>query len=357
MNAGIRGPRLTHLRRVPIVAPAQVIYGDEFLVSTALRELQEEVGPVESREANCHRVSAPQANLSSISPMCNAMPFLAEKRLVMVTGALAEVEPSRAGGQRRGRSRASARSSARVSEGSWEGLEGYLECMPPTTLLVFVDGPIRGGNPLLERLHAVAQVRELPTPNGEALSRWIRSRVGEKGCSIVPGAITLLSQLVGPNLRVLDNELEKLALYAGEESIVEAHVRELVPEMRETSVFNVVDAVLERRPAVALRATNRLSQGGAGFSEVIAMVSMQVRRVVLARHLLDSGLPQSEIGSRLNIGPDFVLRKTMQQARSHSPDGLAMLYEALLEADLAVKQGRMEEEVALQLLVTQVPGR
>ena len=341
------------------MAPAQVIYGDEFLVSTALRELQEEVGPVESREANCHRVSAPQANLASISPMCNAMPFLAEKRLVMVTGALAEVEPSRAGGQRRSRSRsrASARSSARVSEGSWEGLEEYLGCMPPTTLLVFVDGPIRGGNPLLERLHAVAQVRELPTPNGEALSRWIRSRVGEKGCTIVPGAITLLSQLVGPNLRVLDNELEKLALYAGEESIVEAHVRELVPEMRETSVFNVVDAVLERRPAVALRATNRLSQGGAGFSEVIAMVSMQVRRVVLARHLLDSGLPQSEIGSRLNIGPDFVLRKTMQQARTHSPEGLAMLYEALLEADLAVKQGRMEEEVALQLLVTQVPGR
>ena len=338
------------------MAPAQVIYGDEFLVSTALRELQEEVGPVESREANCHRVSAPQANLSSISPMCNAMPFLAEKRLVMVTGALAEVEPSRAGGQRRGRSRASSRSSARVSGGSWEGLEEYLERMPPTTLLVFVDGPIRGGNPLLERLHAVAQVRELSTPNGEALSRWIRSRVGEKGCSIVPGAITLLSQLVGPNLRVLDNELEKLALYAGEESIVEAHVRELVPEMRETSVFNVVDAVLERRPAVALRATNRLSQGGAGFSEVIAMVSMQVRRVVLARHLLDSGLAQSEIGSRLNIGPDFVLRKTMQQARSHSPEGLAMLYEALLEADLAVKQGRMEEEVALQLLVTQVPG-
>ena len=339
------------------MAPAQVIYGDEFLVSTALRELQEEVGPVESREANCHRVSAPQANLSSISPMCNAMPFLAEKRLVMVTGALAEVEPSRAGGQRRGRSRASSRSSARVSGGSWEGLEEYLERMPPTTLLVFADGPIRGGNPLLERLHAVAQVRELPTPNGEALSRWIRSRVGEKWCSIVPGAITLLSQLVGPNLRVLDNELEKLALYAGEESIVEAHVRELVPEMRETSVFNVVDAVLERRPAVALRATNRLSQGGAGFSEVIAMVSMQVRRVVLARHLLDSGLAQSEIGSRLNIGPDFVLRKTMQQARSHSPEGLAMLYEALLEADLAVKQGRMEEEVALQLLVTQVPGR
>ncbi len=335
------------------MAPVQVIYGDEFLVSTALRELQEEVGPVESREANCHRVSAPQASLTAIAPMCDAVPFLAEKRLVMVTGALSEVEPSRSGGQRRGRGRASSRSSG----GSWEGLDEYVGRMPPTTLLAFVDGPIRSGNPLLEQLRPLAEIREMTTPAGEALARWIRSQVAAKNCNIMPGAITLLSRLVGPNLRVLDNELEKLALYAGQEPIAEAHVRDLVPEVRETSVFNVVDAVLERRPAVALRATNRLSQGGAGFSEVISLVSMQVRRVVLARHLLDSGLPQAEIGTRLNIGPDFVLRKTIQQARSHSSEGLSMLYEALLEADLAVKQGRMEEEVALQLLFTQVPSR
>ena len=340
-----------------MLPPVQVIYGDEFLVSTALRELQEEVGPPESREANSHRASAPQANLSSITPMCDAMPFLAEKRLMMVTGALAEVEPRRTSGSARGQGRGRGRGASRSTGGSWEGLEEYVDRMPPTTLLVFVDGPIRSGNPLLERLRPLGQVREMPTPAGESLGRWIRTRVGEKGGGILPGAITLLSRLVGPNLRVLDNELEKLALYAGEDPIVEAHVRELVPEVRETSVFNVVDAVLERRPAVALRATNRLSQGGAGFSEVISMVSMQVRRVVLARHLLDSGLPQAEIGSRLNIGPDFVLRKTIQQARSHSPEGLARLYEALLEADLAVKQGRMEEEVALQLLFTQVPSR
>ena len=339
------------------MAPVQVIYGDEFLVSTALHELREEVGPPESREANSHRVSAPQASLSAIAPMCDAMPFLAEKRLVMVTGALTEVEPARTGGQRRGRTRATSRASARASGGNWERLEEYVERMPPTTLLVFIDGPIKGGNPLLEQLRPLAEVREMPTPNGEALGRWIRSRVGENGSSILPGAITLLTQLVGPNLRVLDNELEKLALYSGEQPIAEAHVRELVPEIRETSVFNLVDAVLERRPAVALRATNRLSQGGAGFSEVIALMSMQIRRVVLARHLLDSGLPQPEIGSRLNLGPDFVVRKTIQQARSHSAEGLAMLYEALLEADLAVKQGRMEEDVALQLLFTQVPSR
>ena len=334
------------------MAPVQVIFGDEFLVSTVLKQLQEGIGPEESRDANSHRMSSPQARLSSIAPMCDAVPFLAEKRLVIVSGALSEVEPSRTGGQRRGRGRAASRSTV----SNWEGLEEYVERMPPTTLLTFIDGPIRAGNPLLEQLRPLAEVREMPTPAGEALARWIRSQIAEKNCNIMPGAITLLTQLVGPNLRVLYSELEKLALYAGGDAIAESHVRELVAEVRETSVFTVVDAVLERRPAIALRATNRLSQGGSSFSDVISLVSMQVRRVVLARHLLDSGLSQAEIGSRLNIGPDFVLRKTIQQARSHSPQGLTLLFEALLEADLAVKQGRMDEEVALQLLFTQVPS-
>ena len=71
------------------------------------------------------------------------MPFLAEKRLVMVTGALTEVEPARTGGQRRGRARATSRASARASGGNWEKLEEYVERMPPTTLLVFIDGPIK----------------------------------------------------------------------------------------------------------------------------------------------------------------------------------------------------------------------
>ena len=167
----------------------------------------------------------------------------------------------------------------------------------------------------------------------------------------------MLARLVGPNLRVLDNELEKLALYARGDAISEAHVRELVPEAREASVFSLVDAVLERRPAVALRASSRLRQNGADFSYIVVMVARQLRLVVLARDLLDGGTPTAEIGNRLNIGADFVVRKTIQQARSYPLEGLIRLYEALLDTDLAVKQGRLEEELALQLFFTQVASR
>ena len=40
----------------------------------------------------------------------------------------------------------------------------------------------------------------------------------------------------------MDNELEKLTLYAGERPIEEGDVRLLVPQSREASVFSAVDA-------------------------------------------------------------------------------------------------------------------
>ena len=237
-------------------------------------------------------------------------------------------------------------------------MEGYLGAMPETTLLVFADGPLGRRNPLLERLRPLAQVREMPTPVGEGLARWVREAAAAQGGSIAPGAIRLLCQLVGPNLWVLDRELCKLALYAGDAPISEVHVRALVSQAREATVFDVVDSLLEGRQATAYRSMVRLRQEGADFSYIVAMVARQLRQVVLAKEILTRGSGEREVGQRLQIPAEFVVKKTVAQARRHSRQGLAQMYQELLEADLAVKLGRMDEDLALHQLVRQaVPRR
>ena len=325
--------------------PVHVVYGDSFLVASALRELKQEVGPPEVWEANCHHIPADQASVASLKPVCDAVPFLAQMRLVIVEGLLATMETRDGSGQRR---RAGGPGRAATN---WDGLEAYLGAIPATTLLVFVDGALRRQNPLLERLRPLAQVREMATPSGEALSRWIRTIAASREAHINPGAIGLLSRLVGPNLWLLYNELEKLALYAAGAPISEVYVRELVPQAREATIFNVVDGVLEGRYATAFRAIVSLREGGAEFSYVIAMMARQLRQVLLARELLDGGCPQTEMGHKLHITARFALQKTVEQAKRHSRQGLVRLYEELLETDLAVKQGRMGEDLALQLFV------
>ena len=87
------------------------------------------------------------------------------------------------------------------------------------------------------------------------------------------------------------------------------------------------------------------------------MVERQLRLLALARNAMDEGAPQSDMGRRIGATSDFVLRKTVDQARRHSFADITYRYERLLEADLAIKTGRMEPDLALELLAADQPGR
>ena len=81
------------------------------------------------------------------------------------------------------------------------------------------------------------------------------------------------------------------------------------------------------------------------------MIERQLRLLALARDSIDRGLPQSELKGRLGTSSDFVVRKTAEQARNHSMPEIIWQYNRLLETDLAIKRGRLEPHLALELLV------
>ena len=336
--------------------PSHILLGDSFLVSRALRELQSLVGPPELLEANSHRLSRSELDPAQVGTLCNAVPFLAAHRLVVLEGLLSQFNARE--GRRRTSTQGPRRSSASTGQGnlaSWEYLPRYIaEEMPPTTLLVFLEESVSRGNALLEKLRTVVKVQEYPTPSGEALARWIRNSAAEKGARIAPGAIRLLAQVVGGNLWAMDTELEKLDLYTEDRDIQEGDVRLLVSQAREVSIFAAIDALLEGRSGTALGLMNRLRQDGVDFPHLVSMIARQLRLVTLAQDLADNGRRHDEIRDRLGISHDFALKRTMEQAKRHSWSSLKQLYEKLMDADVAVKQGKLEQGIALELLVGEV---
>ena len=188
-----------------MTAPAQVLYGDDFLVSEALMELRDDVGPEDLRDANSHRLAGPDVSPQEIQAVCNAVPFLASYRLVIVEGLLGRFESAQPRRGSRGGRQGS--QSSRTSTAGWDELARYIaNDMPPTTALAFVDERVMRNNPMLAILRPAAEIKELATPTGEALARWIKERAAAKGAQITPGAIRILSQFVGGNLRVMDGE-------------------------------------------------------------------------------------------------------------------------------------------------------
>lgn len=323
--------------------PVIVLHGDSFLVAEALANIRRGLGPEDFLESNTHKLNGNSVTLEEVRAVSSAMPFLAEHRLVVVEGLLGSFEargPRRRGG-----------GTSRNRLARWEGLGEYAGEVPPTTHLIFSDEALRANNPLLRRLSGNAEVRSLQVPRGEELARWIRNRAKSKDASISPGALRLLTQFVGPNLRLLDSELEKLSLYAGEEQIGEEHVRSMVAQVREASIFAAVDAIVQGNPSVALRLLQKLRNDGAALPYIQAMIARQLRLVTVAKELVERRVPRGEMGARLELRADFAVRKTLDQARRFSWPRLKGLYACLLEMDLAIKQGRQDEDLALELLV------
>ncbi len=327
-----------------------VLHGeDDFSKKAFLNALREEIGQLDIRDANTTVLEGPELNLPHLLEVANVVPFLAERRLVIAEGLLGRFEEARPA--RRSRA-AGGRRNDPLEE--WKGLTGSLSELPPTTLLVFLEGRLRRGNQLLSELSDVAEVKEFRILTGDALSRWLASRVEEMGLKITNNAARQLIDLVGGDLWVMQGELEKLALYADGETVDPETVQLLVANSREANIFRTVDMVLGGRTSNALRLIKQMQESGADAGYIIAMLARQLRLMLLAKDFLGQGVPGSEMGRRLGLTADFAVKRTLEQSRRHSKEKMVAMYVNLMEADLAIKRGRLSDDLAIETLFVEL---
>ena len=322
-------------------------YGDDdFTIEEALVSLRNEVGLPDVRDVNTAAFDA-SVSRAELAATCDTIPFLADKRLVIVRGLISRFE-------RRLPSRSRSKTDTAVAGlGEWEGLSEYLQRVPETTDLVFVEGALAATNPLLKAVQPHANARTYSRPNPTELRQWIRIRVASMGAEIDPDAVDELAQTIGGDLRVVAGELEKLALYRSGASIRHEDVLEMVSYTLDASIFATVDTILEGRYAAAARMVHLILGSGGSPSYLLAMLSRQVRLLILAKDLGARRVPAPERGKHLGLS-GFPLRKTMEQERKFRPEQLVQVHRRLLEADLSIKSSSLDESVTLDLLVAEV---
>ena len=314
---------------------------DDFTIEESLASLRNEVGLPDVRDVNTVTFDA-SSRRAEIAATCDTGPFLADKRRVVVRGLGTRFE--------RRRSSQSWSKTEASGLGEWAGLSEYLVLVPKTTNLVFVDGALTASNPLLKEIKPHASTRLFSRPNPRELRQWIRTRVASIGADIEPDAVEELAKTIGNDLRVIAMELEKLSLYKSGTAIHHKDVIDMVSYIRDATIFPAVDAILEGRFADAVRMVHQILGSGGSPSYLLAMLSRQVRLLMIAKDLGARGVPTPEYGKRLRLS-GYPLRKTMEQERKFRPEQLVQIHRRLLKADLSIKSSSLDESVVLDLLV------
>jgi DNA polymerase-3 subunit delta len=327
-----------------------ILYGkDDFSLQQALEEIKNELGNKEMLAVNTSTLDGQQLRLSQLMDACSAVPFLCPCRLVIVKGLLGRLE-TKFGSERR-TARSKAKNNSALEE--WAGLPEYIKRMPPTTLLVLIDGEVKAGNRLMKSLAPLAKIKGFPQLNDRDLSDWVQGRIKEGGGNISPAALKLLVGLVGADLWVMSGEIDKLLAYSSGQVITEDNVKQLTCYAREANIFALVDAILEGRRSQAQQLLHRLLRDGASPSYILAMITRQLRLIVIAK---DLGRKKSQPGipDSLETVSNYSIDKAAKQAKAFTLERIKNAYDKLLETDIGIKTGKYEGDLALDLLVVEL---
>lgn len=325
-----------------------ILYGqDDFSLNQTVEKIKAGLGDPQMLAVNTARLDGQKLTLSELKENCGAVPFLSSYRLVIVDGLLGKFESKP--GKKRLSKRAVSKSTSGLGE--WEDLAPYIKQMASTTVLILIDGKLSGNNSLMGKLLPLAQVKTFPLLRGKKLADWVQQRVTEESGSITPGAVDLLAELLGGNLWAMNNEILKLLLYAHGRTISEDDVRQLVGYAQEANIFALADAIVEGQTDIAQRILHRCYQEGDPATYILTMVTRQFRLIAQAKEL-SSGLSRKQIQSKLGLKP-FAVDRTLSQAKLYDLEHIKRAYDKLLETDLAIKTGKYDDQLALELLVAE----
>jgi DNA polymerase-3 subunit delta len=314
--------------------PVYLLSGsDRPKITRALRRLRDRVGDDATEQLSARELTGDDAVAS-----CNAMGlFVGNGRLVIVD----EVE--------------------RWKADDVKAVAGYLAAPAPATVLALVATELKADSALAK---AVKKAGELLTYDVQKrrVPEWVAEQFARLGAKADRDACRALVEAVGDDLEDLSSEIDKLATWAGGETITVSDVEAMAVGRAETPIFSVTDAWGRRDAGAVLATTESLLERthrtrSGELLRIVASLVGHVGRVRRIQRLADEGVRARDAAGKLKMHP-FAAEKAFAQAANFSADELSAAVVRLAELDAAAKGGsRMPAELELDRALVDVTRR
>ncbi len=325
-----------------------LLYGnDGYRVRHALRAIRAQADAGDGMlDANTTVLDGASLTPGELLGHAQAAPFLASARLVIVEGLLAQI-----GGGRRGRRGKKAADGGPLA--AWEAAAAQLAdpaTMPASTTLVFVEGELPKTNAAFPIFAPIAHAVQYDKLAKDELPGWVQRAADARGLRVAPRALAAIVRLTAGDLWTAENELDKLAAYAGGDAVDEDMVMRVVSAAQEARVWDLSDAVVAGDERKALASMRALIEAGEAAPLLMFMLVRQYRQIAIVKDMRERRARQDEIARVTGI-PGFRINAVATLASRYTWPLLREAYSALLDADLAVKRGLRDDEASLQLVV------
>lgn len=302
-----------------------LLFGEEaFLKQSYKKKLREAI--VGNDTMNYNYFEGKGLDVRELISLSDTMPFFREKRLILVED-------------------------SGFFKTSAEELTEYLSVMPDTTCLVFVEETVDKRNRLYKKVKEIGHVAEMKRQDSAQLARWAASILAQNGRKITTQTMNLFLERTGDDMEQIRSELEKLISYTmGQELVTTEDVEAITTVQVTNQIFEMVNAIVTKKTKKAMELYEDLLTLKEPPMRILFLIARQFNQLLLAKEMKAQGLDRGMIASRLKV-PPFVAGKVLTQAGAFSGTQLLEVVEQAVQAEEAVKTGRLNDRLAVELLI------
>ena len=271
-------------------------------------------------------VGAPLDN-EAVVGMALSYPFMGEKRVLLIEN-----------------SKAFSRENKSLTE--------CVKNLPETTYMIFVENEISDKKGLFAAVKEVGHIAEInEQPQGD-IERWIINKVSNSGKRISRGAVETLLMRTGLDMMRINNELEKIIAYKGDEQDIKVEdVIALVSEDPKEQVFKMIDAISSKDTKLAMDYYLDLLELKVSPQNILRLIERQMKILYQVKDLRSKGFATSAIADRIKEVKPYFANKYVSQASKFDIKDITECMADCVDLNLQSRTGALTDRMAVELII------
>jgi DNA polymerase-3 subunit delta len=318
---------------------------EELLMKRYLNTLIHLVVPPEMQDLNLMTFEGKDFTLEGLLEALETLPVMAEKKLVVVKN------PSFL--ETKGVS---------FTDKEERKILHYLDQPSSGTCLVFYcPRKPDGRKKIFKAIRKVARTEDFQRLKEPELRQFIGEEIQQSGKTIDGAALKKFAQSfdyfganASQNLQDVSNEIQKMTAYLGKQTRISLeHVQETTHAAFQNDIFLLIESFASKQAAETQVRLHKLLGNGEPLMKIIGYLRNQFKMMLRARELSQQGYTASKMATKLKQHP-YAMEKTLAYSKRFEERDLVRLLNGFLTLDRQMKQGSLEAQTSMELLIADV---
>jgi len=316
-----------------------LFYGAEEYLKKYYIELIEKNVVREDLKAMNKIVFEGKVDLNKLMDACETVPLFSEKKLVIVknTGLFKQKKKAETEGSK--------------APASKDKLLSALQSIPSHTCVIFYEEEIDKRLKSVDYIKKNGLIVDFPFQKPVELVKWVIN-VFKSNKKVIGQDIA--SELVNSSEQGMNeilNEINKLVAFLGDrEKLTREDIEKVLTKSIKSRIFDLTDAIAQKETSKTYKILEDITILKEPMPKILFMIARQFRQILEVKLLSESGMGLDEIAKKMSLHP-YIAGKIQKQSNHFNTDTLKSAIKESLELDVAIKTGKVNDRLAVEILL------